>query len=98
MVVRAIGLRPVFADETVANLRKQIGEDQVILGLSGGVDSTVAAALLHRAIGSQLHCIFVDNGLLRKHEFEEVLESYEGHGASGQRGSSWGEVFRSSCG
>ena len=59
---------------------KQIGEDQVILGLSGGVDSTVAAALLHRAIGSQLHCIFVDNGLLRKHEFEEVLESYEDMG------------------
>jgi len=69
-----------FADETVANLRSQIGEDQVILGLSGGVDSTVAAALLHRAIGSQLHCIFVDNGLLRKNEFEEVLESYEDMG------------------
>ena len=62
-----------FADETVANLRTQIGSDRVILGLSGGVDSTVAAALLHRAIGDQLHCIFVDNGLLRKNEFAEVL-------------------------
>jgi GMP synthase (glutamine-hydrolysing) len=61
-------------------LRDQIGDDQVILGLSGGVDSTVAAALLHRAIGKQLHCIFVDNGLLRKHEFEEVLASYEDMG------------------
>jgi GMP synthase (glutamine-hydrolysing) len=69
-----------FADETVAKLRDQIGDDQVILGLSGGVDSTVAAALLHRAIGKQLHCIFVDNGLLRKHEFEEVLASYEDMG------------------
>ena len=69
-----------FADETVAKLRHQIGDDQVILGLSGGVDSTVAAALLHRAIGKQLHCIFVDNGLLRKHEFEEVLANYEDMG------------------
>jgi len=69
-----------FADETVANLRTQIGSDRVILGLSGGVDSTVAAALLHRAIGDQLHCIFVDNGLLRKNEFEEVLASYEDMG------------------
>ena len=69
-----------FADETVAKLREQIGEDRVILGLSGGVDSTVAAALLHRAIGDQLHCIFVDNGLLRKYEFEEVLASYEDMG------------------
>jgi GMP synthase (glutamine-hydrolysing) len=64
----------------VAKLRDQIGDDQVILGLSGGVDSTVAAALLHRAIGKQLHCIFVDNGLLRKYEFEEVLASYEDMG------------------
>jgi GMP synthase (glutamine-hydrolysing) len=69
-----------FADETVARLREQIGDDRVILGLSGGVDSTVAAGLLHRAIGSQLHCIFVDNGLLRKNEFEQVLETYEGMG------------------
>jgi GMP synthase (glutamine-hydrolysing) len=61
-------------------LQEQIGDDRVILGLSGGVDSTVAAGLLHRAIGSQLHCIFVDNGLLRKNEFEQVLETYEGMG------------------
>ncbi len=69
-----------FADETVARLRGEIGDDQVILGLSGGVDSTVAAALLHRAIGKQLHCIFVDNGLLRKDEFEEVMANYEDMG------------------
>ena len=69
-----------FADETVARLKDQIGDDRVILGLSGGVDSTVAASLLHRAIGKQLHCIFVDNGLLRKNEFEQVLDTYEDMG------------------
>ena len=69
-----------FIDTTVAALRKQIGGDHVILGLSGGVDSTVAAVLLNKAIGSQLHCIFVDNGLLRKNEFSDVLESYKDMG------------------
>ena len=69
-----------FIDTTVAALRKQIGSDHVILGLSGGVDSTVAAVLLNKAIGSQLHCIFVDNGLLRKNEFSDVLESYKDMG------------------
>lgn len=69
-----------FIDETVASLRTQLGSDQVILGLSGGVDSGVAAMLLHRAIGPQLHCIFVNNGLLRKNEFEEVLETYRHFG------------------
>lgn len=69
-----------FADETVARLKKQIGDDRVILGLSGGVDSTVAASLLHRAIGKQLHCIFVDNGLLRKNEFAQVIDTYEDMG------------------
>ena len=69
-----------FIDTTVASLREKIGEDKVILGLSGGVDSTVAAVLLNRAIGSQLHCIFVDNGLLRKNEFSDVLESYKDMG------------------
>ena len=69
-----------FIDTTVAALREKIGEDKVILGLSGGVDSTVAAVLLNRAIGSQLHCIFVDNGLLRKNEFSDVLESYKDMG------------------
>ena len=61
-------------------MRNQIGSDRVILGLSGGVDSSVAATLLHKAIGDQLYCIFVDNGLLRKNEFESVLESYQGLG------------------
>ena len=69
-----------FIDTTVAALRRQIGGDHVILGLSGGVDSTVAAVLLNKAIGSQLHCIFVDNGLLRKNEFSDVLESYKDMG------------------
>lgn len=69
-----------FVEETVAGLKKQIGNDKVLLGLSGGVDSTVAAILLHHAIGDQLYCFFVDNGLLRMNEFEEVLHSYEGMG------------------
>jgi len=66
-----------FIETTVAELKAKIGTDKVILGLSGGVDSTVAAVLLHKAIGKNLHCIFVDNGLLRKNEFETVLESYK---------------------
>jgi len=69
-----------FVEETVARLRTQIGSDRVIMALSGGVDSTVAATLLHRAIGDQLFCFFVDNGLLRKNEFADVLTSYEGMG------------------
>ena len=69
-----------FIETTVAALREQIGSERVILGLSGGVDSTVAAMLLHRAIGTQLSCIFVNNGLLRKNEFQDVLESYKGMG------------------
>ncbi len=69
-----------FVDSTVSSLKHEIGGDKVILGLSGGVDSSVAALLLHRAIGAQLHCIFVDSGLLRKNEFEQVLRSYEGMG------------------
>ncbi|MCK5443027.1 MAG: glutamine-hydrolyzing GMP synthase [Maribacter sp.] len=66
-----------FVDTTVAELKKTVGDDKVILGLSGGVDSTVAAVLLHNAIGSHLHCIFVNNGLLRKNEFQDVLDQYE---------------------
>ena len=66
-----------FIETTVAELKEKIGEDRVILGLSGGVDSTVAAMLLHRAIGKNLTCIFVDNGLLRKNEFSDVLENYK---------------------
>ncbi|MDX8553621.1 glutamine-hydrolyzing GMP synthase [Tenacibaculum sp. 1B UA] len=69
-----------FVDETVAKLKAKVGNDKVVLGLSGGVDSTVAAVLLHKAIGSNLHCIFVNNGLLRKNEFTDVLKQYEGMG------------------
>lgn len=69
-----------FIESTVTELQNKIGNDSVILGLSGGVDSTVAAVLLHRAIGKNLHCIFVDNGLLRKNEFSSVLESYKDMG------------------
>ena len=69
-----------FIETTVADLKSQIGSDKVILGLSGGVDSTVAAVLLHKAIGHQLTCIFVNNGLLRKNEFEDVLASYKDMG------------------
>lgn len=69
-----------FVDETVSELKEKLGDDKVILGLSGGVDSSVAAFLLHRAIGENLYCIFLNNGLLRKNEFSEVLESYKGKG------------------
>jgi GMP synthase (glutamine-hydrolysing) len=66
-----------FIDTTIADLKKTIGDDKVVLGLSGGVDSSVAAVLLNKAIGKNLYCIFVDNGLLRKNEFEQVLDSYK---------------------
>lgn len=66
-----------FIESTVAELKAQLGDDRVILALSGGVDSSVTAVLLHRAIGSRLTCIFVDHGLLRKNEFENVLRDYE---------------------
>ncbi|HEX2395980.1 MAG TPA: glutamine-hydrolyzing GMP synthase [Bacteroidales bacterium] len=66
-----------FITETVRSLRELLNDDKVVLGLSGGVDSSVAAMLLHKAIGSNLTCIFVDNGLLRKNEFERVLNSYQ---------------------
>ena len=69
-----------FAENTIAELKLKIGEEKVLMGLSGGVDSTVGAMLLHRAIGKNLYCFFIDNGLLRKNEFEEVLASYEGMG------------------
>ncbi|MBL7919430.1 MAG: glutamine-hydrolyzing GMP synthase [Bacteroidia bacterium] len=66
-----------FIDTTIADLKKKLGNDKVVLGLSGGVDSSVSAVLLNKAIGKNLFCIFVDNGLLRKNEFEQVLESYK---------------------
>ncbi|MDQ6992304.1 MAG: glutamine-hydrolyzing GMP synthase [Mariprofundus sp.] len=67
---------PNYIDEAVAHIRAQVGEEEVILGLSGGVDSSVAAALLHRAIGDQLTCVFVDNGLLRLNEAEQVMQTF----------------------
>lgn len=66
-----------FIEQSVAELKELIGEESVLMALSGGVDSTVGAVLLHRAIGDRLHCFFVDNGLLRKNEFEQVLGIYE---------------------
>ena len=66
-----------FIESTVKELQQKIGSGKVVLGLSGGVDSSVAAVLLHKAIGKNLYCIFVDNGLLRKNEFENVLHSYQ---------------------
>ncbi len=69
-----------FVDTTVSELKKKIGDDKVVLGLSGGVDSTVAAILLHKAIGKNLYCIFVNNGLLRKNEFSDVLLQYKDMG------------------
>ena len=66
-----------FVESTVADLKKTLGGDKVLLGLSGGVDSSVAALLLHRAVGPNLVCIFVDHGLLRKNEFDSVLDSYK---------------------
>lgn len=65
-----------FAQEAVEKIRHQVGKDEVILGLSGGVDSSVTAALIHRAIGDQLTCVFVDNGLLRLHEREQVAQTF----------------------
>ena len=84
-VVDICGCRQVwtpesFIETTVSQLRATIGTDKVVLGLSGGVDSSVTAMLLHRAVGNQLHCIFVDNGLLRKDEFSSVLNSYKDMG------------------
>jgi len=69
-----------FVDTTVEQLREQLGTDRVILGLSGGVDSSVCATLLNRAIGDRLTCIFVDHGMLRKNEFQKVMEAYQGLG------------------
>ena len=69
-----------FIEFTVNRLKSKIKDQKVLMALSGGVDSTVAAFLLHKAIGANLHCVFVDNGLLRKNEYQEVLKSYENMG------------------
>jgi len=70
---------PDYIGEAVEKIKAQVGNDEVILGLSGGVDSSVAAALIHRAIGDQLTCVFVDNGLLRLNEAEQVMETFANH-------------------
>jgi GMP synthase (glutamine-hydrolysing) len=70
---------PDYAGEAVARIREQVGSDEVILGLSGGVDSSVAAALIHKAIGKQLTCVFVDHGLLRLNEAEQVMDTFAKH-------------------
>ena len=68
-----------YIEKTVSEIREKVGNDKVILGLSGGVDSSVAAVLIHKAIGDQLQCIFVDTGLLRKDEGKKVMENYGEH-------------------
>ncbi len=83
-----------FIETTIENLKSELGDDKVVLGLSGGVDSSVAAVLLHQAIGKNLHCIFVDNGLLRKGEYEQVLDSYK-HMGLNVRGVNAGDRFLS---
>ncbi len=81
-----------FVSDTVASLKEQIGGRKVIMALSGGVDSTVAATLIHRAIGDRLVGIFVDNGVLRKNEFQQVLDTYERIGLN-VKGVDASEVF-----
>ena len=70
---------PDYVSESIARIREQVGSDEVILGLSGGVDSSVAAALIHKAIGKQLTCVFVDHGLLRLNEAQQVMETFAKH-------------------
>lgn len=81
-----------YVESTIQGLRDQLGNDKVVLGLSGGVDSSVASLLLHEAIGKNLYCIFVDNGLLRKNEFDQVLDSYK-HMGLNVKGVRAGELF-----
>ncbi len=83
-----------FIETTVADLRRRIGEEKVVLGLSGGVDSSVAAVLLNRAIGRNLTCIFVDHGMLRKNEFRDVLRDYESLGLNVVGVDASAEFFR----
>ena len=88
----------LFVETTVKTLREKLGTDKVVLALSGGVDSTVAAMLVHRAIGKQLYCIFVDNGLLRKDEFSQVLQSYTGMGLNIKGVDSKGKFYAALAG
>lgn len=88
----------LFVETTVKTLREKLGTDKVVMALSGGVDSTVAAMLVHRAIGKQLYCIFVDNGLLRKDEFSQVLQSYTGMGLNIKGVDSKGKFYAALAG
>lgn len=86
-VLKIAGLQPTwtadsFVRQAVQQIRDQVGDQEVVMGISGGVDSTVAAVLLHQAIGERLHGVFVDNGLLRLHEYQEVLKAYQDLGLS----------------
>jgi GMP synthase (glutamine-hydrolysing) len=90
---------PDFAPQAIGRIREQVGADEVILGLSGGVDSAVAAALIHRAIGDQLTCIFVDTGLLREGEGDQVMETFARHlGVKVDRVNAADEYFRALSG
>src|SRR5262249_9720826 len=82
-----------FIDQAVGKIRGQIGDERAVCGLSGGVDSAVAAALVAQAIGDRLTCIFVDNGLLRKNEFENVLKAFKAYGKLQVKGVAAGERF-----
>jgi len=70
---------PDYVSEAILKIRDQVADEKVILGLSGGVDSSVAAALIHRAIGNQLTCVFVDHGLLRLNEAAQVMDAFAQH-------------------
>jgi len=84
-----------WIEETVRGIRERVGDGRVIMAVSGGVDSTVAAVLLHRAVGKNLHCVFVDNGLLRKNEAEEVIRRFKQHGFEHFHFVDAGETFLS---
>ncbi|WP_092402124.1 MULTISPECIES: glutamine-hydrolyzing GMP synthase [Candidatus Ichthyocystis] len=71
-----------FLEQSIVSVREQVGDDNIVLGLSGGVDSSVTAALLHKSVGNRLHCVFIDNGLLRKNEVQQVTESFKNIGMS----------------